>query len=392
MDFPQGMDFGEEALPRTGMIISGALHLGVIALVLFSPFLKSRDSARTVATTEVSLISPEEFAALTVPEASRPEVPRAAIALPVPAPEGEAAPAVPAEAPSEPVAPPAAAPLSPPEPVAENIPEIESPPASPVVEVEDTPPEQPAPEALALAEPPSETPTPREAPRVAPEPAAPAPPEALPDEVLREEVSQSPEAAEKQPETEPTAPPEASTEIVTEAEKPASSAPVSSPRPRARPARPAPPVAVAEAPAPEEAAEDAMAAAIAAAVEDAASTPAPAASSPAAAAGPPLSRSEKEGFRLAVSRCWNVGALSAEALRVTVTVGFSLTRDGRPEPASLRMISASGGSDGAARQAYEAARRAILRCGARGYNLPIEKYEHWRDIEITFNPEKMRIK
>ena len=40
----------------------------------------------------------------------------------------------------------------------------------------------------------------------------------------------------------------------------------------------------------------------------------------------------------------------------------------------------------------EAARRAIIRCGASGYNLPVEKYDQWRDIEMTFNPERMRIK
>lgn len=47
---------------------------------------------------------------------------------------------------------------------------------------------------------------------------------------------------------------------------------------------------------------------------------------------------------------------------------------------------------GSATQAFEAARRAILRCGATGYDLPAEKYGQWRDIEMTFNPEKMRIK
>ena len=51
-----------------------------------------------------------------------------------------------------------------------------------------------------------------------------------------------------------------------------------------------------------------------------------------------------------------------------------------------------GGSDTSARQAFEAARRAIIRCGATGYDLPIEKYEQWREIEMTLNPERMRIK
>ncbi|MEM9438259.1 MAG: energy transducer TonB, partial [Pseudomonadota bacterium] len=37
-----------------------------------------------------------------------------------------------------------------------------------------------------------------------------------------------------------------------------------------------------------------------------------------------------------------------------------------------------------------AARRAIIRCGATGFDLPREKYDQWRQIEMTFNPEEMR--
>jgi DhnA family fructose-bisphosphate aldolase class Ia len=69
-----------------------------------------------------------------------------------------------------------------------------------------------------------------------------------------------------------------------------------------------------------------------------------------------------------------------------------MAETGRPDIASIRMLSHSGGSATAARQAFEAARRAIIRCGADGFDLPREKYEQWRDIEMTFNPEKMRIK
>jgi hypothetical protein len=56
------------------------------------------------------------------------------------------------------------------------------------------------------------------------------------------------------------------------------------------------------------------------------------------------------------------------------------------------MIDFEGGPDAAARQAFEAARRAVLRCGASGFKLPPEKYEQWRNIEMVFNPESMRIK
>lgn len=69
-----------------------------------------------------------------------------------------------------------------------------------------------------------------------------------------------------------------------------------------------------------------------------------------------------------------------------------MAQDGTPITGSIRMASFSGGSEAAARQAFEAARRAIIRCGARGFDLPAEKYGQWQEIEMTFNPERMRVK
>jgi hypothetical protein len=105
-----------------------------------------------------------------------------------------------------------------------------------------------------------------------------------------------------------------------------------------------------------------------------------------------MTGSEKDALRVAVQGCWNVGSLSTEAMRVTVTVGVSMDRKGKPVQGSIRMLDSQGGSSAAANQAYETARRAIIRCGARGYDLPVEKYAQWQEIEMTFNPERMRIK
>ena len=63
-----------------------------------------------------------------------------------------------------------------------------------------------------------------------------------------------------------------------------------------------------------------------------------------------------------------------------------------PISSSIRMIGYEGGDEAAANQAYEAGRRAIIRCAKTGYPLPPEKYEQWREVEIVFNPEKMRMK
>ncbi len=105
----------------------------------------------------------------------------------------------------------------------------------------------------------------------------------------------------------------------------------------------------------------------------------------AAVSGPPLSQGEKDGFRVAVEACWNRGSLSTEASQTTVSVRFSMTPDGRVEKSSLKMIGSDGGSDAAAKQAYEAARRAILMCEKGGYKLPSEKYNRWKDVIIDFN-------
>ncbi|MCC5957291.1 MAG: hypothetical protein JJU07_14420, partial [Natronohydrobacter sp.] len=106
-----------------------------------------------------------------------------------------------------------------------------------------------------------------------------------------------------------------------------------------------------------------------------------------------LSASEADALRLAIQACWNIGVLSTDAQQVTVTVAFSMTPSARHEQGSIRMVGASGGSETAVQQAFEAARRAIIRCeGPDGYGLPPEKYDAWRDIEITFNPEGMRLR
>ena len=99
---------------------------------------------------------------------------------------------------------------------------------------------------------------------------------------------------------------------------------------------------------------------------------------------------EKDAFRLAVNACWNVDP-GAEWARVTVTVGFSLGQDGRVV-GDVRMISASGGNDAQTSTAFQAARRAILRCGSSGYKLPPEKYDQWQNVEITFDPSGMRLR
>ena len=368
---------------RTGYVISGAGHAVLIGIVLFGGWFPS-DRIPEMSVSEVSVISEAEFAALTLPGGA----PEAETDAPdVSAPEEDTAP----EAPQEDVAPQ----ISEPEPV-----EVPEPPEAPDVEIPEPPTEAvvvdtapPVPAAPSDLD--GTTTTPDQlaapAPRVAPVPqVAPAPdvetapevvqetapdPDALPEEQVEPEVAEAPEAA--------------SDRTVTEAEEQQNYAPASSMRPRARPSRP---VQVAEPdpePEPEEP-RDATADAIADAVAEANDQPA----EPDAPVrrGPPLTGGEKEALRVAVSSCWNVGSLSTDALGTTVVVGVEMEQSGKPISGSITLVSSSGGSQSGVQQAFEAARRAIIRCGVRGFPLPVEKYDEWRDIEMTFNPEGMQFR
>ncbi|HKK37428.1 MAG TPA: energy transducer TonB [Paracoccaceae bacterium] len=367
---------------NTGQIISGAGHLALIGWAVFGGAL--RPDPPPVEVVEAVTISSEEFAAMTarqsapgaVANVDTPEPPAAGETAPALSPEAEAAPEARQPAPTA-TPPPDARPVPPERPAPAPADLADAPPAL------DTPAEDMA----ALVPEVSPRPAPRAAPRVAPETVAPPEPETQVDDTVREEVTpETGEAPERDPQ-EATAPEAAATEIVTEAEEAGTPAPPASRRPRARPEPPAQAAQDPAAPEPSAPATDraAIDEALAAALGQAAQTPE-------RAAGPPLTAGEKDALRVAVQRCWNVGSLSSDALATTVTVAVSLSRSGTPEIASIRKLDHSGGGEAAARQAFEAARRAIIRCGADGFDLPAEKYARWRDIEMTFNPETMRIK
>jgi len=60
--------------------------------------------------------------------------------------------------------------------------------------------------------------------------------------------------------------------------------------------------------------------------------------------------------------------------------------DGTPVASSIRPLGHERGSEAVARQAFEAAKRAVIRCGSRGYDLPSEKLASDGTMVITFDP------
>ncbi|WP_129590289.1 energy transducer TonB [Roseovarius nitratireducens] len=377
---------------NTGQIISGTAHLAVIGWVFFGGVLQS--DPPQVEVVEAVAVSSEEYAAIMARQ-SAPEA-AADVDTPEPPEAGEAAPALSSGTDAAPeVNRPEVSDTPPPD----ARPEAPERPAPAPTDVTDTPPALTAPseDTAALVPETSLRPQPRPAPRVAPEPVAPSEPDVRVDDVARPEVAPEEGADAVEDQQEATAPEEATTEIVTEAERPETPVPTASVRPRARPTRlaeaeadtetaTAPPEPTPPEPTPPDTDRDAVSDALAAALGQ---DSAPAERRP---SGPPLSAGEKDALRVAVQQCWNVGSLSSDALATTVVVAVSMAETGKPEMSSIRMLSHTGGSASAAQQAYEAARRAIIRCGADGFDLPQEKYAQWRDIEMTFNPEKMRIK
>lgn len=370
-----------------GLVVSGIGHVGLLTWLVIGWGLNQEPLP--FETMDVSVVSSAEYAALvnrgnpqvdpadpvalTQPETDVP--PQVTQEQPVTQSVPDAPPAVPADE----VPPQALEPVPPPAQIEDTVPVLEAPtlPAPPVV-----------PDAPAAEDPPQA----EVAPRVAPE-AAPAPPlnADVAPQVQQDSAPTAQEAEVVEDTQEATAPEQAAAEIVTEAERP-SGAVATAVRPPARPVR----AAVAEVepdpePAPTDAApqdttlDDLLA--------DVAAEPAPqpAAQETAGDPGPPMTGGERDAFRVAVQGCWVVD-VGSQAASVTVTIAFSLGRDGRVVGSQVEMVSNSGGSNAAVTAAFDAARRAVLRCQSTGFPLPAEKYEQWRNVEMTFNPTEMRIR
>ncbi|WP_137699814.1 ribonuclease E domain-containing protein [Marimonas lutisalis] len=362
---------------NAGQVISGMGHIGLIGWLLFGGQFQSEPLPFEV--TDVAVISGEEFEAMmaaqrapetvtdvAMPQAPEPDTP--------PAPQIEAAP----ESAPDQVEPE----------VAEIPPQDDTPapvePAPPTpTEVEDRPPEIAPPteeDVAALVPQTSPRPQARPVERVAPTPVAQPPePEAAPDNVVREETSDAP-AEEARPEEEATAPEETVTEITPEAADEVTAAPTRSVRPKTRPQRTQPPTETAES---GSSTSDAVNAALQAAQQGGGETEAQ-------STAPQLSQGERDALIVAVSDCWAVDP-GAPAAQVTVVVSVELNRDGTLA-GTPKLVGAEGGDGAAQAVAFRNARTAVIACGRGGFNLPEDKYEAWREIEMTFNPEKMRLR
>ncbi len=371
-----------------GTTISGVGHTALIGWLILGWGLQSDPLPFEV--TEVSIVSGAEFAALT--QGVQPDQPGETPATPDAPAIDETPPAPEVDTPPEVVTPPEPVPA----PAQEDAPIAPEQAPPPQADVTDTPPDVPTDVATLVTPPPSTDvgvsprPKPRPAPRIAPVAIAPPPEDVAISDV--DQTAPNPDAApaEDVPEAEETtAQEESAPEIVTEAETPAA-APERSLRPQTRPNRPAAPAsdsetATATAPAEDDATAAAVEAAVAAATEAATAPP-----QTGNQGGGELSADAKNGFLRQIGSCWSVGSAGTDVLSTVVTVGFSMTEDGRPDTNSIRLVSFTGGTQSSADIAFRIAKSALVRCTRDGYDLPRDQYETWRNIELTFNPERMR--
>lgn len=376
---------------QTGTVISAVGHLGVILWVLVGDWLFSADAVPEPIVMSVSTLTSAEFDALqaaSTPTPSEEPAPVRPEPRPEPAVEPEPAPAPEPE--------PEPAPEPEPEPETEPEPTPEPPPSDAVqaeeeqlIESESTE-IQPAPEAEDI---------------IAPDPVQPET-EAETSDTPEPAVSEDPAATEvvEQEPTEATVPEDTGDVTRTEAneDQTAETGMTTSLRPRAKPSRPQPqPEPPAEEPRQStelrvQPVDDAdTASAIDALLGEAADEPA--AEETAAAdtrgqdrpQGPPLTGGEMGNIASAISRKWNLGAASTDAMSSLVVVRVSFSADGKP--VDFQLIESSGPNQTGIDKLFETARRAVNRAYADGgLPLPPDKYDTWRVLDLVFDANGMR--
>lgn len=374
--------------------ISALGHLGVILWAVMGDWLFSPKDMPPMDVAQVSLVSEGEFQAMmaSAPKpdpAATPSEDPPKIATPEPVDTSLPAPE-PAPQPEEPVAVEEILPET--VPVSSDVQPVAVPEPAPQMAEEDQP--IPVPES-------SKKPKPRPAQRITDVPVdSPADTPEVADTVTPEVSDQAAPDAQVVETTEPAAAPEESAAMVspdaTKSDAP-ELAPTASRRPQSRPARQVQADKPAETTSQSTETADAEADAIAAALAEAATSDAASASAQNLPEGPPMSAGEKDGVRSAINACWNIGSLSSAAQRVKLVMRLEMNEDGTPIGSSIQMTGFEGGDEAAAQQAFEAAKRAVVRgvkgCGGKsGYQLDPAKYGQWNVMNLTFDASGMRLR
>jgi colicin import membrane protein len=99
-----------------------------------------------------------------------------------------------------------------------------------------------------------------------------------------------------------------------------------------------------------------------------------------------MSVNELEALRESVTKCWNlVGLVPPDTGDLRVKIKVFLNQDGSvaQQPQILE-----AGSSTFAQASAAGAVRAVQRCAPYSF-LPPEKYDSWREVNMTFDPRQM---
>ena len=102
----------------------------------------------------------------------------------------------------------------------------------------------------------------------------------------------------------------------------------------------------------------------------------------------PLAMSEIDAIRQQFMQCWNVPAGAKNAHDLAVTLSVHLNSDGSVLGVELAEGRPRYYTDTFFRAAADSAMRAVNRCSPLK-NLPTDKYETWKLLELTFDPRDM---
>jgi outer membrane biosynthesis protein TonB len=102
----------------------------------------------------------------------------------------------------------------------------------------------------------------------------------------------------------------------------------------------------------------------------------------------PLTMSEIDAIRYQIEQCWSVPGGARDAENLIVRIKVFLNPDGSLSRQPIIVDDGGRLNELFYRTAAESARRAVQKCSPLK-KLPIEKYESWREITLTFNPRQM---
>ncbi|MDP6603421.1 MAG: cell envelope integrity protein TolA [Rhodospirillales bacterium] len=102
----------------------------------------------------------------------------------------------------------------------------------------------------------------------------------------------------------------------------------------------------------------------------------------------PLTISEIDLVRRQIAECWNLPAGAKDAEDLVIEIALSMNPDGTVRDARIRDQGRIN-RDPFFRAAAESAYRAVLNPKCSPLKLPLDKYEHWKSMVLTFNPREM---